>query len=276
MKVYREKGFSIVEVLIAISILSFILAGLYNLFNSQYRSFEAQRDVSITQRDIRASLSLLERDIRMAGFGVPRGNNPVAALQNGIIGDAAAPDSLSINFSIGPFTYLASSTVELPGVENIIKVDSVTGFSAGDTLNIINNQNNNLVGNYGINTVDTGNNKLSLNADPSLNGIEVGYFVVRSFKTVTYSVVTNGTTGRKELKRNDGTVQSTIIDGVADFQLSYILDDGSEVASPANLSTIRRVRIDLTAETIKEAARSGSQQIPRELVTIVPVKNVRL
>lgn len=276
MKLHSEKGFGIIEVIIAVSILTFILAGLYNLFNSQYRSFEAQRDVSITQRDIRASLSLIERDIRMAGFGVPRGDNPIAALQNGTQGNPADPDSTSINFSPGPFTYLKSITVE-PG--NIIQVDSVMGFGPGDNINIINNENNNLVGGpdqYIINSVDVVNNKLSMNVDPTLGGIKVGYFVVRDFKTVSYSAVTNAGTGRRELIRDDGTVRSVIIDGVTDFQLSYILDDGSETASPANLSDIRRVRIDLRAETTKEVAKLGTDQIPRELITIVPVKNVRL
>lgn len=82
-KIYWQNGFSFIEVMVAVAILGIVLSGLYNLFNSQYRSFEVQKDVSSTQRDIRASLSLIERDIRMAGLGVPRGNNPIAALTNG-------------------------------------------------------------------------------------------------------------------------------------------------------------------------------------------------
>ena len=276
MKRTWQNGFSIVEVLIAVSILSLVLSGLYNVFYSQYRSFEAQRDVLVTQRDIRASLSLLERDVRMAGFGVPRGSNPVAALQDGIVGDATAPDTIRINFSPGPFTLLTSSTVASPGVNNIIQVDSVTAFQVGDTINIINNSDNNLIGTYVINAIDTGNVTLSLDADPSGAGIDVGDFVVRDFRTITYSTAINAGTGRRELRRGDGVVQSTIIDGIVNFQLSYILDDDSEVTSPADLSDIRRIRIDLIAETTKEAAQLGAQQIPRELTTIIPIKNSRL
>jgi len=276
MKRTWQNGFSIVEVLIAVSILSLVLSGLYNVFYSQYRSFEAQRDVLVTQRDIRASLSLLERDVRMAGFGVPRGSNPVAALQDGIVGDATAPDTIRINFSPGPFTLLTSSTVASPGVNNIIQVDSVTAFQVGDTINIINNSDNNLIGTYVINAIDTGNVTLSLDADPSGAGIDVGDFVVRDFRTITYSTAINAGTGRRELRRGDGVVQSTIIDGIVNFQLSYILDDDSEVTSPADLSDIRRIRIDLIAQTTKETAKLGAQQIPRELTTIIPIKNSRL
>ena len=276
MKRYCQNGFSIVEVLITVSILSLVLSGLYNVFYSQYRSFEAQRDVLVTQRDIRASLSLIERDVRMAGFGVPRGSNPVAALQDGIVGDATAPDTISINFSPGPFTYLTSSAVTSPGVDNIVQVDSVGAFQVGNTINIINNSDNNLIGTYVVTAVDTGNVTLSLDADPSGAGIDVGDFVVRDFKTITYSTAIDAGTGRRELRRGDGVVQSIIIDGIVNFQLSYILDDDSEVTSPADLSDIRRIRIDLIAETTKEAAQLGAQQIPRELTTIIPVKNSRL
>lgn len=276
MKKYWQSGFGMVEILVVVAILSIVLAGLYNLFNSQVRSFEAQRDVLVTQRDIRASLSLIERDIRMAGFGVPRGNNPIAALQDGIVGDATAPDTVSINFSPGPFTLLTSSAVTSPGVDNIIQVESVTDFRVGDTINIINNADNTLVGTYAITAIDTGNVTLSLDADPSGAGITVGDFLARDFRTITYSTAINAGTGRRELLRGDGVVQSTIIDGVVNFQLSYILDDDSEVNSPADLSDIRRVRIDLIAQSVKQASQLGGQQIPREITTIIPVKNSRL
>lgn len=269
-----QKGFTLIEVMVTISLLSIVLASLYNLFNSQIRTFEAQRDVSTTQRDVRASIELLERDIRMAGLGVPRGTNPVAAVQNGTLLNAADPDSISINYSRGPVTYLKTGTVTQPS--NKIQVNSVSDLAVGNTVNIISKYNNNLIGGYVINAINTGNNTLSLNADPTAAGINTGDFVVRSFNTVTYSVSVNAPTGRRVLVRNDGVVQSTIIDGVNNFQLSYILSNGSEVTSPGNLADIRRIRIDLIAATIREVARSGGQQIPRELVTIVPVKNIRL
>ena len=273
MKRYWQNGFTLIEVMVAVAILGIVLSGLYNLFNNQSRSFEAQRDVSITQRDIRASLSLIERDIRMAGLGVPRGTNPVAAVVNGAAG---APDNISINFSPGPFTHLVSATVESPGVNNTILVNSVTNIRVGDTINLISFFDNNLRGAYIVNVVDSVNNKISLNTDPSATGIEVGDFVAKNFKTISYSVVPNAVTGRNELIRGDGVVQSTIIDGVVDFQLSYILADDTEVTSPGTLADIRRVRIDITSGTIRAAARLQGQQIPREILTIVPVKNIRL
>ncbi|MCC6544614.1 MAG: prepilin-type N-terminal cleavage/methylation domain-containing protein [Nitrospirae bacterium] len=272
-----QRGFSAVELLITVGIMGFVLAALYNVMISQQRTFEAQRDVSITQRDVRASIAYMERDIRMAGLAVPRGTNPVAAFQDGTPGDAAAPDRVSINFSPGPMTYLTANTVELPGTDNKVTVDSVTGFNAGDSINIINNENNILVGNYVVTAVDSANKKISLNSNPLSDGvINPGFLFARNFRTIAYRVQTAPATGRNELIRDDGVVQSTIIDGITDFQISYILDDGSEVTAPANLIDVRRIRIDVTAATIRQAARLGGQPTAREITTIVPVKNIRL
>ncbi|MEK6560232.1 MAG: prepilin-type N-terminal cleavage/methylation domain-containing protein [Nitrospirota bacterium] len=274
-----QRGFSAIELLITVGIMGFVLAALYNIMISQQRTYEAQRDVSVTQRDVRAALSYLERDVRMAGLAVPRGTNPVAAFQDGTLGNPAAPDTISINFSPGPLSYLTASTVDLPGTDNIIKVDSVTGFNVGDTINIINNETNNLVGEYVISAVDStaGDNKLSLDSNPLLDGvIDLGFLVARDFRTIIYRVETDAGTGRNELIRDDGTVQSLVVDGITDFQLSYILDDGNEVTAPADLADVRRIRMDITAATIREAARLGGAPISRQITTIVPIKNIRL
>ena len=165
----------------------------------------------------------------------------------------------------------------MPGTDNIIKVDSVTGFNAGDTINIINNETNFLVGQYVVNAVDTTDGELSLNLNPLLDGvINPGFLVSRGFRTIAYRVVTSLLTGRRELMRDDGVVQSIIIDGITDFQISYILDDGSYVTAPADLIDVRRIRIDVTAATIKQAARLGGQPTIREITTVVPIKNIRL
>ena len=278
MKIFRsQKGFSAIELLITVGIMGFVLAALYNIMISQQRTYEAQKDVSVTQRDVRAATSYLERDIRMAGLAVPRGTNPVAAFQNGTGLNPAAPDSISINFSPGPLTYLRTAAVQLPGTDNIIQVDSIASFNVGDTINIINNETNNLLGQYTVSAVNSGNNELSLNSNPLLDGvIDIGFLVARNFKTINYQVTANAVTGRNELVRNDGVVQSTIIDGITDFQISYILDDGSEVTAPANLIDVRRIRMDVTAATIKQTARLGGQPTSRELTTLVPIKNIRL
>ncbi|NOX33907.1 MAG: prepilin-type N-terminal cleavage/methylation domain-containing protein [Deltaproteobacteria bacterium] len=64
----KSKGFTIIELLIAISISSIVMVALYQTFNSQQKSYLIQEDVATMQQGLRASMLLLANDIRMAGY----------------------------------------------------------------------------------------------------------------------------------------------------------------------------------------------------------------
>ncbi len=68
----REKGFTITELMIVICLLGIVLAGMYNMFNSQQKSYSVQDDVSVMQQNVRVGLEYLVKDIRMAGY-IPEG-----------------------------------------------------------------------------------------------------------------------------------------------------------------------------------------------------------
>jgi hypothetical protein len=71
-------------------------------------------------------------------------------------------------------------------------------------------------------------------------------------------------------------VDSVLVDGVLDFQLVYGLEDGTTSNSPADVSTVRRVQISLTAETHRDVSDLNGLPRTRQLVTTVPIKNVRV
>ena len=63
-----QQGFSLVEVLIAMAISSIVIAGTYEIFYSQQRSYLAQNRVVEMQQNLRAGLYLMVKDIRSAGY----------------------------------------------------------------------------------------------------------------------------------------------------------------------------------------------------------------
>ena len=63
-----DKGFTLVELLVAMAIVGVVMAGIYSLSSSQRRSYIAQEQVAGTQQGLRAAMDLMERDIRMAGY----------------------------------------------------------------------------------------------------------------------------------------------------------------------------------------------------------------
>jgi prepilin-type N-terminal cleavage/methylation domain-containing protein len=63
-----NKGFSLVELMIAIAVGSIVVGAIYQLFNTQQRVYLAQENVVEMQQNLRAGLYLLTTELRMAGF----------------------------------------------------------------------------------------------------------------------------------------------------------------------------------------------------------------
>ena len=69
----RDRGFTLVEVLVAIVITLLLLSGVYTSFISQQEVYSAQQGVADMQQNLRGSTYLMQREIRMAGYN-PTGN----------------------------------------------------------------------------------------------------------------------------------------------------------------------------------------------------------
>lgn len=74
-----EKGFTLVEILVAIAIAGIVMAGIYSAYYSQQRSYFVQEQVAEAQQNLRAAMYFMEREIRMAGC------NPVGSADAAII-----------------------------------------------------------------------------------------------------------------------------------------------------------------------------------------------
>lgn len=106
----NQKGFSLIELLIALAIGAIVLLAAYNVFVSQQKSHELQGQLVDAEQNARAALDLLTRELRLAGSGIttttPRRTTAT------LISDVA----------IGATT---------------LNVASSTGFSSGDTIYLI-------------------------------------------------------------------------------------------------------------------------------------------
>jgi type IV pilus assembly protein PilW len=67
-KTAQMSGFTLVEIMITLAISGIIMAAVYSAYISQQRTYLAQEQVVEMQQNVRASLSLLTKDIRMAGY----------------------------------------------------------------------------------------------------------------------------------------------------------------------------------------------------------------
>ena len=87
-----EKGFTIVELLVAMAIGLLVMTSIYSVYYSQQKSYVAQEQVLAMQQNLRAGMTMLTRDIRMAGYD-PTGNAGAGIL-------AAAAGSLQVTMDL--------------------------------------------------------------------------------------------------------------------------------------------------------------------------------
>jgi len=92
----NSRGFTLLEVLVSVFIMTLVLIGVYFLFDQgQWLYLESERKSKI-QETARLTMEQMERDFRMIGSGVPTGAGPGGALWTPFIFTASA---LSIGFT---------------------------------------------------------------------------------------------------------------------------------------------------------------------------------
>jgi type IV pilus assembly protein PilW len=64
----NQRGFTLTEIMIATATASILMAGIFGIFTSQQRIRADQRRVVQMQQNLRSTLSLLQTEIRMAGY----------------------------------------------------------------------------------------------------------------------------------------------------------------------------------------------------------------
>jgi type IV pilus assembly protein PilW len=63
-------GFSLIEMAVALILFSFIIVGIYSVFNSSQKIQAAGLDLSQAQQNARIALDTVEKELRLAGYGI--------------------------------------------------------------------------------------------------------------------------------------------------------------------------------------------------------------
>jgi len=128
------KGFSLIEILVSISITLVIGVAVFHLFQQNERVFHDQNLVSELQQGVRAAVSQAADEIRMAGQGVPSyAETYDEGPSEGAVAILAGSNSTRINFRAGLAPTEAAAIAPSPvtftvGTPVTLTVDNVTGL----------------------------------------------------------------------------------------------------------------------------------------------------
>jgi type IV pilus assembly protein PilW len=116
-----NQGFTLVEILVALTIISIVIAGVIYSYSGQQKSELSQSQLVEMQQSIRAAMYIMSLEIRMAGY------DPHRAFSAGITnaGDGSNGNPLT-------FTYVENDTDDDPGVLTTISYDLFDSLSDGD------------------------------------------------------------------------------------------------------------------------------------------------
>lgn len=264
----QNKGITLIELLIALVISSILVAGIYRTFLSQQKTYTVQEQVVDMQQNVRAGISRMMREIRMAGFGNVSMVLPVTIagkLYSNVVNlDNPAAGALTIVSAMG------STTLTAVPASNQITVSSLTDsqgniFQKGDYISIGG------VESYAI--TDIQGNTLTLSGTLTYNHpVNTPVFGIRAISYQVGMVDGIPTLLRDE---NTGTGWQSLLDNIENLQFGYLDASGNPTANPPD---IRIVRVTLRAQTNTsdpEYKTEGGYR-KREIVSNVHLKNMGL
>jgi prepilin-type N-terminal cleavage/methylation domain-containing protein len=288
-EIKREKGLTLIELLIAMAISAILIAAIYRTFIRQQKTYTVQEQVVDMQQNARVAINRMMREIRMAGFGnVSTVVSPVLPFQakDGPFYNVITPSDNKNNVGqnddqitiIGAFEQISTLTAVPTVGTNTIQL-------AGNTSEFdLNYQKYLCIGGLETHTVaniDTPTNTITF-LDNVMNNFTVGIPVYK-VKAITYKVRwDNSNPNMPVLTREDNTDgggSQVVAENIENLQFRYTLEDGSESDLPADPSKIRLVKVTVNARTGMSDSefKGGTGGYRRRVISSnILVRNVRL
>lgn len=274
----KNKGFTLIELMIAMAIVSLVMTAIVSAFISQQDSYDTQEQVAVMQQNGRAAMSAFSLDVRIAGFGIgsvstsyydTSGGGATAYLQaiTSYNNYSNGTDRIDICYSDPSCT--AAIIDDMPDSSAILKVDTVSGFADGDLVIITNGTDASILE---VTTVNTASLILQHNSGGDTINPPGGHNIFPSggyppgsklFKVRIKSYDIDFSDPSHPMMRMDpdgplgnGAFQP-FADNIEDLQFTYIFSDGDEANSADDTdgddtndhNDIRAVRINVLART---------------------------
>ena len=253
----RDKGLTLIELLIAMVISGILIAAIYRTFIGQQKIYTVQEQVVDMQQNVRGAVHRMMREIRMAGFGNVSSALPFTALSgrtfHHVINPGDNQDNVDQNDDqitiLGAFEEISTLETEDAKGKNVIQLAELP-IDAYD----LQSKKYLCIGGLETHTityVDVPNRTITL-SDPVIHAHGIGTPVYK-VKAITYRVRWDHQNSNMPVltreDHTDGGGSQVVAENIENLQFSYILEDGSESDAPVDPSKIRMVRVSTTAKT---------------------------
>ena len=274
MRFKKERGLTLIELLVALVISVLLIAGLYRTLIGQQKTYSVQEQVVDMQQNIRAAIHRMMTEIRMAGFGNVSMVLPVTFTTgtfNHVLNlNTPTAGSLTIVSSVGG----TSTLVAQGGVnQNQIVVSTLTDDQGNALFDTGNRKYISIGGleSHTITSIDSGTKTITLNT-PLIFYHPIGTSV---YNVMALSYQIASVNGIPTLLRNEnrGDGAQPQADSIENLQFTYLDADGNPTANPAD---IRIITVSLTgrAESQDPNLKNGDGYRRRQIVSNIHLRNM--
>jgi type IV pilus assembly protein PilW len=285
----RQRGLTIVEILVALLVSLILIAGVIQIFVGTRQTYRFQDALSRVQENGRFALETVSRDVRQAGFvgcttliSVTPNSVPPLAINytrdtyiSGVppvgLGQAPGTDVVTLRM-LEPGTMRLSVDMLNPGDALTVPANT-QGLAPGDVVGVADCNNVDL---FTVNAV-AGGGPITITPNDVLRVAYVTGAELTRYREVTYFIAP-GASGDLALWRRDDGVDTELVDGVEDLWMRYGEDldnDGTPdvyVAAGAVLdwSRVRSVRLSLLLASSEDNVTGGPQTVDFRGAALVP------
>lgn len=276
------KGFTLIELMVALAILGIVLAGIYSIFNTQHKSYIVQEQVVDSQQNVRVAMNMISRDMRNAGSGIALLCGATATQGLGSViqpddGGTDNPDAITVTtFYLSPVKTMTTSAVNQ--ADAAFLVEDATGWTAGQSGIISDCSVSPAIFTiFRVTAVGGGIEHASASDINSSGGSGHNYPAGspvamldnnRRMGRFTYAINTvDPFHPQLTIDENSGSGAQPLATNIEDMQVSYIIrqNDGTltEENAPADTERIRSVNISILARTDRTDSKwtVGSQPL---------------
>ncbi len=297
VNISKNDGFSLLELMVALGVLTIVIASIFKVLNVQISHTVKERSVTLSQTEAELSYSFFKWDFLMAGFGVPVTSAPFRT-EDSLFGDHTTSIVLT-GSALGPsrnnarWSYRVDFTQDSTSTP-IVRFwnDTTRDLRMGDYVMLLSDRKEVIGGPYYIAyTEQRGSDSLLIQLDqliaaPANIRAPIGsYFIaldsLGNYRSITYQVE------NEVLKRDD----TPILENVVAFKVKFGFDDDGDglietwreslsgLSASQIHSNLRLTRVSLVVRSKKKGRALISPQtivFPDEPIVGEPVDTLEL
>ncbi len=296
--IHIQRGLSMVELMVAITIGLLVSAGLIQIFASSKQTYRIEEALSRVQESGRFALNFITNDVRMASYwgcqsNSANVNNDLSAgagyidysgsAISGTDGGGTTPDSLTLNGAdtTGYSLQAAASAVTTP-----LQISATNDLKSGDVVVVSDCSGGDIFQITGSDPSGTGTVEHDLAVGTPGNGQQLANLygtdaAVYHVHEIIYTVKA-GADGQNALWRSVDGADQEIVDDVTNLQILYGEDTNNDdsvdryvdAGNVTDFNNVYSMKVQITVQTAEDqTSLTPGNRVTRNFTTTVAVRN---